>query len=594
LAGVVAALPALPVEARAAPVRHALVVGANDGGGTLDPLRYAERDAEQFARVLTELGGFPETRVTVLYQPDRGTLQAALAHHAALAQAAEDDLFVFYYSGHADAQGLRLRGDTYWFESLKHDIRAIDATARLGILDACRSGAITRLKGAKVAPSLFGGQERLAVTGEAWMTATSADELAQESEDLRGGFFTHYLVSGMRGAADTDDGIVDVNELYRYTYGKVVARSGQAGALQRPLFDVNLAGAQGLPLTDVRQAHAAVVLPGSEPGHVTIHRLSDMTQMAELDVLPYQDVQLALPAGRYLLRRREGERLYEARANLVDGQPVQVRDWSLLTPELARARGADGVEAFEARVGHYRARSEAFVQDLKLDESPPIAGLASLLVPGAGQIYNGQYWKAGGYFLGTASLVGGATLFSLESDGATGPDRQLGHAAAALGFAIWGASVADAIYNVRRNEDRRPRTGGAVGWSTGFTTGGRTYTGLMAEITPVEHLSIGLDRTGWSRAPDGSWDVHLGSRLMGALEGERFRPGVFMSYGLRLGTPDPDAGLALRGVIGAGGMLRYHVTPRYAVEMDMRWERDGNKNVAVGGIGMTVHLGRGE
>ena len=52
-----------------APVRHALIVGANDGGGVLEPLRYAERDAETFADVLIELGGFDEEDVSGLYAP---------------------------------------------------------------------------------------------------------------------------------------------------------------------------------------------------------------------------------------------------------------------------------------------------------------------------------------------------------------------------------------------------------------------------------------------------------------------------------------------------------------------------------------------
>ncbi|MFK7927240.1 MAG: caspase domain-containing protein, partial [Myxococcota bacterium] len=400
-----------------APVRHALVIGANDGGGTLTPLRYAERDAEQIVDVLTELGGFREDRVTVLYQPNRETVQAALAHHAALAEAADDDLFVLYYSGHADAQGLRLGPETYWFDSLKHDLRDINSTARLGVLDACRSGSITRFKGAKVAPSLFAGQDRLAATGEVWLTATSADEVAQESESLRGGFFTHYLVSGLRGAADTGDGLVDVDELRKYTYDKVVARSGQAGATQRPHFDVNLSGSQGLALTDVRRADATLILDQGGPGQVSVLRVADRTQLAEVEVTPDRDVRLALPAGRYFVRRRDRDgELWEAQVALTSSLPVEVTSWRSVTAEMAMARGTSKVDAFQNRVRHYRERSQGFVEDLNLGESPTVAGSLSLLVPGGGQLYNGERTKAVAYFLGTASIIGGATVFSLGSN----------------------------------------------------------------------------------------------------------------------------------------------------------------------------------
>ena len=70
---------ALAGLAQAGVVRHALVIGANDGGGVLEPLRFAESDAERFARVLVELGDFDEQLVTVLYRPTQETLRRALA-----------------------------------------------------------------------------------------------------------------------------------------------------------------------------------------------------------------------------------------------------------------------------------------------------------------------------------------------------------------------------------------------------------------------------------------------------------------------------------------------------------------------------------
>ena len=195
-------LVAAAAEPGAQPVRHALVVGADEGGGVLEKLQYAERDAEKMAEVLVELGSFDDELVTVLYAPSPELLRQALAHHAAVAEQYDNDLFLFYYSGHADAQGLRLDDDRYFYEALKHDFRAVDSDVRVGVLDACRSGTITRLKGAAVTESLFG--QEVAAEGEAWLTASAADELAQESDQLRGGFFTHYLISGMRGAADDD------------------------------------------------------------------------------------------------------------------------------------------------------------------------------------------------------------------------------------------------------------------------------------------------------------------------------------------------------------------------------------------------------
>lgn len=78
---------ALVALAHAGVLRHALVVGANYGGTGLDPLRYAESDAQRVGELLAELGGFDPALVTVLYTPAPGELAEAFHRHATLALA---------------------------------------------------------------------------------------------------------------------------------------------------------------------------------------------------------------------------------------------------------------------------------------------------------------------------------------------------------------------------------------------------------------------------------------------------------------------------------------------------------------------------
>lgn len=590
---VVLALVGCPVLARAEEpeplLRHALIVGANLGGGTLDPLRYAERDAEAFATVLAELGGFAEERVTILYQPTVAQLRKALATHAALAETATDDLFVFYYSGHADGHGLRLDTETYWFDSLKHDIRMIDSTARVGVLDACRSGAITRLKGARVAPSLFAGQDQLAARGEVWMTAASADELAQESESLRGGFFTHYLLSGLRGAAAGADGLVELQELYAYTRDRVIVRSAEAGGVQRPHFDFNLVGERGIALTDVRRADAALVLGQDRPGHVSVLRVADRVQLAELDVSPDRARTVALPPGRYLVRLRDAGGLHEAYVSLNRGSTARVGAWRSVGVEDSVARGlVPESPSLNERIQYFHQLSVRFFDEVDLSDSRVLAGLSSVVVPGGGQIYNQQPARGAGFFLGTAALIGGGALGS-----AVAPEhRGYGQLATAAGVALWGGSIADAIHGVRRAETSRRRTGFTVGWSVGFNPQKPTHFGLLAEVTPIPHLSLGVERVGVAVPGPGLWDAQIGSRLILAVEGERLRPGLFIAQGVRVGQPVDGAPIAMRGVIGAGALVRGFVTPRYFIEVDGRWELDQARHGGVFGVGFGVPLGR--
>jgi hypothetical protein len=71
--------------------------------------------------------------------------------------------------------------------------------------------------------------ERLASgKGKVIITASSANEVSVEKDELGHGVFTYYLMEGLRGSADTDaDGLVTVDEAYRYVSEKVPAATGQ-------------------------------------------------------------------------------------------------------------------------------------------------------------------------------------------------------------------------------------------------------------------------------------------------------------------------------------------------------------------------------
>ncbi len=334
-----------------ATARHALIVGANQGG-ELEPLRYAESDAQQVADVLAELGGFSPNEITVLSAPDRAELSAALDAHAVRAAAAPHDLFVFYYSGHADAQGLRLGDERVSYSELRESIRATEAEITLGVLDACRSGEITRLKGVTVSAP-FATEGQLSAEGEVWLTASSADEAAQESDRLGGSFFTHYLVSGLRGAADAGDvdGRVSLSEAYAYAYDRTVARTGGTDAgSQHPGYDFRLQGSGDLTLTDVEQARARVRIPKGIAGELTVLRLPEQTPTVEIAKLADEEVTVALPPGHYLLRHNGPDGVQEARIGLGEGADLEVRGFVPVGAELAMTKGAP-----EGRVGKVTA-----------------------------------------------------------------------------------------------------------------------------------------------------------------------------------------------------------------------------------------------
>ena len=65
----------------------------------------------------------------------------------------------------------------------------------------------------------------------AYLTSSSEDEASQESDQIGSSFFTHYLVSGLRGAADaSDDDLVTLEEVYRYAREETLTRTASTFA----------------------------------------------------------------------------------------------------------------------------------------------------------------------------------------------------------------------------------------------------------------------------------------------------------------------------------------------------------------------------
>jgi len=194
--------------ARADVQRFAIVIGNDRGAADEQPLRYAESDARRVYDVLRELGGFTPANMVLLSGEDARTAEDTVIAinervRSALALPGSQAMLFVYYSGHADAEALHLGDSELPARRLAQLVHGSAATFRLMVLDACRSGALTRRKGGKiVAASRLLSEDALPGSGLAVLAASAAHEDAQESEAIRGSFFTHAFVSGLMGAAD--------------------------------------------------------------------------------------------------------------------------------------------------------------------------------------------------------------------------------------------------------------------------------------------------------------------------------------------------------------------------------------------------------
>jgi uncharacterized caspase-like protein len=340
--------------------RYTLVVGANSGGPDRPRLKYAVADAERFARVMGELGGVGEGNEIVLRDPRVGDVMDALgelrsrllAARAGAQAPARTEVFV-YYSGHADESGLLLGEDRLSYRTLRDRLDELPADVRIAVLDACASGAFTRTKGGKRRPP-FLVDESAAMRGYAFITSSAATEAAQESDRIRASYFTHYLVSGFRGAADTSgDGRVTLNEAYQFAFAETLGRTVDTrGGAQHPTYEINLTGAGDVVITDVRQTTARLVLEEPLEGRVYV-RTPARALVAELYKPAGRTVEIALPPGVYDVKVEHGRGAVATTTSVGDGSRAVVRlaQMAPAQPEPTRRRGAD-VEGFALAGSH--------------------------------------------------------------------------------------------------------------------------------------------------------------------------------------------------------------------------------------------------
>ena len=323
-----------PTPETAAAHRFALVVAESDGAEDRLTLRYADDDARAVHRTLTELGGVAVDDAALVLEPGHRGFEAALhttARRLADARArGERTELVVYYSGHSDEAGLLLRGERLSYADLRRAVDAMAADLRVVILDSCAAGELTRTKGVVRRPAFLSEADQ--VRGHVFLTASSAEESAQESDTIGASFFTHFLVAGLRGAADSSGDLrVSLTEAYEFAFHETLARTERTTlGSQHPSYAMNLTGTGDVVLTDLARADATLVLPDESSGRYFV-RDQEGRLFAELRKIAGRATELALPVGEWsVLIERDSARLQGA-ATLSMGARVTL-DESTLVP----------------------------------------------------------------------------------------------------------------------------------------------------------------------------------------------------------------------------------------------------------------------
>jgi Caspase domain. len=279
--------------------RYAILVGNSTASGNFSPLKYVENDLNLLQGILGDFCGFEKQRVLTLYNGTPADLDKMLSEVAAGMSKTGNNMFLFYYSGHADQANLKMGGSLYPLASLKEKLTAFPSDIRIGIFDACQSGSFTQIKGGTLdEPFLFRDDGK--TKGQVILCSSSINENAQEFDAYGNSVFTFHFVNALRGSGDlSGDGKVTLSEAYQYAYNHTLSSTaGSSGGIQHPSYQFRIQGEGDIVLADLNVRICGIMLGADVTGNVTIFN-EKSNVVADLAKERNSAIMLALNPGAY-------------------------------------------------------------------------------------------------------------------------------------------------------------------------------------------------------------------------------------------------------------------------------------------------------
>ncbi len=345
---------------------YVILFGHHEGATGETPLAYVERDVRRMKDLFRDVMNVPDANIEILIDRSADAVESKLIQmNERLSESDGYDRLWVYYSGHGDAKGLHLGSSTLGFDKLKGLVKSSRAALRFLLVDACRSGGMTGVKGLKgfrvgqnFSVESYDANQNIRSEGMVMISASSAGEDAQESDKLSGSFFTHYWVSGARGAADANkDSRVTLEEAYRFAYAQTLKASSRTlVGTQHPTFDYDLKGKNDVLVTSLGESKG--LSEGVFPDAVQVLVFNKGHRGGALAEIPaeHEIRTLALPKGQHEVQLRSNNAYYEGRVSFKSGQSHEVRFEDLERYQyaaLVRKGGSTKKLSYAARVGTF-------------------------------------------------------------------------------------------------------------------------------------------------------------------------------------------------------------------------------------------------
>lgn len=239
--------------------RWAILVGVNEYEDKFHygQLNVCAKDVHSVREHLID-GGFEQNRIRLLTDDSHElpTRDNTLVVLKAIAEVTEqDDLLLFYYSGHGDedegesylvmrnGRHLVLSDTAVSISRIKEILSRAKARAKVIILDACHSGADIGKKGPKKMSAEFIQRVFEQAEGMAILASCKQGQVSYEWNSKECSVFTYFLLKALAGQADFDEkGFVTVQDVNRYVVDSVTEWAAQKNTSQTPTLQYTVAG----------------------------------------------------------------------------------------------------------------------------------------------------------------------------------------------------------------------------------------------------------------------------------------------------------------------------------------------------------------
>jgi hypothetical protein len=193
-------------------------------------LKYSDDDAYKMYAFFKspEGGALKDEQIRILIDEEANRINILKTLNQVFMKADENDVVMMYFSGHG-LEGTFIPIDYDGFSNLlKHDevkdiINRSKAKHKVCFTDACHSGSLLATKSPYSNSSLHFYEEfDKSSGGIAFLMSSKSKEFSLEDGGLRQGVFSHFLIKGLKGAADVDGNkTITIKELFNYVYKHV-------------------------------------------------------------------------------------------------------------------------------------------------------------------------------------------------------------------------------------------------------------------------------------------------------------------------------------------------------------------------------------